>query len=81
VTTKTIRRKVHLDTGNDPDAMSVLTVVGDFSGGDFCFPEYGIGIPIRPGDLLIARTNQEYHCNVGEVTGTRHSVIAYARFN
>jgi hypothetical protein len=62
-----------------------LTSLGDkdnkgkpkFSGGRFCLIEYGLEIPILPGDLFIGQTTREWHYNTTPVEGLKYSVIGY----
>jgi hypothetical protein len=72
---------VHVDRGNG-QGYSVLSGVRgtDFEGGgNFCLIEYGIEIPMEPGDLLIGATMREWHCNLTPVRGTKYSIICYYR--
>ena len=74
-------RNANLDQTN----FACLTSVGklkengepEFSGGSFCLIEYGIRIPINPGDIFIGQTTREWHCNLDPVVGTKYSVICY----
>jgi hypothetical protein len=70
---------LHVDSKNADAGMTVLTTAGDYSGGEFCFPQYGVSIPIQPGDVLIAATHREWHCNFKQVHGMRYSIIGYFR--
>lgn len=70
---------IHVDSKNGGDGMSVLSTAGNYKGGEFMFPQYGVVIPIQPGDVLIAATNREFHCNFKKVEGLRYSIVAYFR--
>jgi hypothetical protein len=74
---------IHKDGGNaraDQTSFTCLTSVGSgFKGGTFCLIEYGIKIPVRPGDILIAQTTREWHYNTTPVEGTKYSVVCYYR--
>jgi hypothetical protein len=48
-----------------------------FSGGRFCLIEYGLEIPILPGDLFIGQTTREWHYNTTPVKGLKYSMIGY----
>ena len=70
---------VHKDAGNGL-SLTVMTTVGkDSSGGPFCVLEYGLKIPVKPGDVLIAATAREWHVNLTPVQGTKYSIIGYYR--
>ena len=81
---------IHKDQGNarkDQNSFTCLTSVGQrkksgeigFSGGAFCLIEYGIKIPVKPGDILIAQTTREWHYNVTPVKGVKYSIVCYYR--
>jgi hypothetical protein len=78
---------VHKDGGNarkDQTSFTCLTTVRDEDfkgGGEFCFPEYGLLIPVKPGDILIGQTTREWHYNISSVQGTKYSMVAYYRRN
>jgi hypothetical protein len=67
----------HHDGNNVPGTLGCLAAVGSYAGGALCFPRLGVSFDLRPGDLLIADTNEEYHGMVGEPFGNRYSVVAY----
>lgn len=71
---------LHVDEGNG-NTLTCLTSVapGEYSGGRFCFVQYGVEIPVKPGDLLIATTPRDWHCNLTPVVGEKYSVIGYFR--
>ena len=48
-----------------------------YTGGTFCLVERGLSLAVTPGDLLIASTYRNHHCNLTPVIGTKYSVIAY----
>ena len=60
---RTFRTGLHKDKG-DYGGVACLSVLehGDYNGGIFMMPAYGIGVDIRGGDVLIADVHQ-YHCN------------------
>ena len=77
---------LHKDGGNarkDQTSFTALTSVGDgeFSGGAFSLIEYGLEIPVKPGDLLLAQTHREWHLNLSPVKGVKYSMVAYFRRN
>jgi hypothetical protein len=83
-TTATLLRScpaaIHKDNNarKDQTSFSCLTTVGrNFKGGSFCFLEYGLRVPVRPGDILIGQTTKEWHCNLTPVEGKKYSIVAY----
>jgi hypothetical protein len=71
--------RAHEDGNNLPGGLACLAAFGDFSGGDLCFPRFGVSCPIEPGDLLICDSSQEQHGNIGPLSGQRISIVAYMR--
>jgi hypothetical protein len=71
---------VHTD-GKNGDNFACMTSIQDptapYSGGAFCFVEYGVQIAVRPGDFLIASTPTDWHANLTRVVGEKYSVVAY----
>jgi hypothetical protein len=72
---------VHRDSGNGNTLACMTSVAGatPYSGGAFCFLEYGVQIAVRPGDVLIATTPRDWHCNLTPVVGEKYSIVAYFR--
>jgi hypothetical protein len=70
---------VHKDSGNGLSLTCMTTVGRESSGGEFCLLEYGLKIPVRPGDVLIAATCREWHVNLTPVKGTKYSIVCYFR--
>ena len=68
----------HCDAKNE-GGLACLMAFGEFSGGDLCLPRLRTAFRLRPGDLLIADNNREYHGNVGAIYGDRISLVAYLR--
>lgn len=76
---------IHRDGGNARNtdlSLTCLTTVGnegEYSGGEFCVIEFGVKIPVGPGDVLIAASAREWHCNLTPVQGTKYSIVCYYR--
>jgi hypothetical protein len=67
----------HQDGNNIKGTLGCLTAVGGYTGGALCFPRLGVSFDLRPGDLLIADTNEEYHGTCSSIFGERYSIVAY----
>jgi hypothetical protein len=82
---KSCPSSIHQDSGNarpEQTSFTCLTSIGPpegFTGGTFCFIEYGYKVPVQPGDVLIAQTTREWHCNIGKVEGVKYSIVCYYR--
>lgn len=89
-TTVTLNRDfqttIHVDKGDDADGFGNLAVIetGNYEGGHTCFPEYGIGVDVRTGDLLFMNSHIP-HGNTAIVKKTpdasRLSIVCYLRPN
>lgn len=77
---------VHTDKGDDPDGFGNLSVIehGKYSGGETCFPQYGIGVDVRTGDVLFMDVHQP-HGNLPVILETkdakRLSIVCYLRLS
>jgi hypothetical protein len=74
---------LHKDKGDDDQGFGNLAVIekGKYTGGETCFPQYGIGVDVREGDLLLMDVHQ-YHANLPmkfEEGAERMSVVCYLR--
>ena len=56
---------IHKDTGDDEEGFGNLVVIenGNYTGGETCFPQYGIGVDVRTGDVLFMNVH-EWHGNL-----------------
>jgi hypothetical protein len=77
---------IHKDKGDDPDGFGNLAVIerGVYSGGETCFPQYGIGVNVRTCDILFMNVH-EWHGNLKIFFKTkdaiRLSIVCYLRIN
>jgi 2-oxoglutarate-Fe(II)-dependent dioxygenase family protein len=68
----------HVD-GRNSVGPACLTAFGQWTGAELCFPRLRVAFQLQPGDVLMADTVNEQHGNVGLLSGTRISVVAYLR--
>jgi len=77
---------IHKDTGDDAEGFGNLVVIenGEYQGGETCFPQYGIGVNVRSGDVLFMDVHQ-WHGNLPlrnqEPGSIRLSLVCYLRTN
>lgn len=77
---------VHTDKGDDIEGFGNLAVIehGEYEGGETCFPQYGIGVDVRTGDVLYMDVHQP-HGNLPIKLLTkdakRLSIVCYLRKN
>jgi hypothetical protein len=75
---------VHTDKGDDIEGFGNLAVIekGKYKGGETCFPQYGIGVNVRSGDILFMDVHQP-HANLPIILETpdaqRLSIVCYLR--
>jgi hypothetical protein len=75
---------VHTDKGDELDGFGNLVVIehGKYKGGETCYPQYGIGVDVRNGDILYMDVHQP-HGNLPIELETkdaiRMSVVCYLR--
>jgi hypothetical protein len=77
---------VHTDKGDDIEGFGNLSVIekGKYTGGETCFPQFGIGVNVRSGDVLFMDVH-EAHGNLPIITenddAKRLSIVCYLRKN
>jgi hypothetical protein len=56
---------IHRDRKDDPEGFGNLTVIekGEYAGGEICFPQFGVGVDVRHGDILYMDVHQ-WHGNM-----------------
>jgi hypothetical protein len=56
---------IHTDKGDDNEGFGNLAVIerGEYKGGETCFPQYGVGVDVRTGDVLYMDVHQP-HANL-----------------
>lgn len=79
-----LQTTVHVDRGDDDDGFGNLVVIenGKYSGGETCYPQYGIGVDVRTRDILFMNVH-EAHGNLPivleEPDAKRLSIVCYLR--
>jgi hypothetical protein len=77
---------IHTDKGDDEEGFGNLAVIekGHYDGGETCFPQYGIGVDVRTGDMLFMDVH-EPHANLpikpADKESYRLSIVCYLRKN
>jgi hypothetical protein len=79
---------IHTDKGDDEEGFGNLAVIEKgpgYKGGETCFPQYGIGVDVRTGDILFMDVHQPHanlpiHLNDKEES-KRLSIVCYLRKN
>lgn len=89
-TTVTVNRNhithIHVDEGDFKGGSGAMLIAGEggFRGCELCFPRYGVGVELAPGDVIVCDVH-EWHGNLPLVhaedasISQRLSLVAYAR--
>jgi hypothetical protein len=77
---------IHCDKGDDIEGFGNLAVIehGAYTGGETCFPQYGVGVNVRNGDALFMDVHQPHGnlpINKKTEDTTRLSIVCYLRKN
>jgi len=78
------RTSIHTDKGDDCEGFGNLAVIenGEYGGAETCFPQYGIGVDVRTGDMLFMDVH-ELHGNLEmkpiDKDARRLSIVCYLR--
>jgi hypothetical protein len=65
---------IHIDWNDSENSVTWVWAVGDWCGGEFCAPQLGIKVPIRPGQLFAVMARVIAHCSA-PVTGGRRVIF------
>ena len=76
---------LHYDKGDDVEGFGNLSVIerGEYSGGETCLVQYGVGVNVRGGDILLMNVHK-LHGNLPiyfETDAIRMSIVCYLRIN
>jgi hypothetical protein len=75
---------IHTDRGDDAEGFGNLVVIerGKYTGAETCFPQYGVGVNVRTGDVLFMDVH-EWHGNLPihleNKDAVRLSIVCYLR--
>jgi hypothetical protein len=77
---------IHKDKGDLAEGFGNLVVIedGKYTGAETCFPQYGVGVNVKTGDVLLMDVHQ-WHGNLPMKKETadakRLSIVCYLRYN
>jgi hypothetical protein len=75
---------IHTDRGDDAEGFGNLVVIerGKYTGAETCFPQYGVGVNVRTGDVLFMDVH-EWHgtlpIHLENKDAVRLSIVCYLR--
>lgn len=67
----------HWDEHDDPNSLCCLVALGDFEGGELCFPELEVIIQLKPNYVVAFSSRLLLHGNLPITRGIRHSVVYF----
>nr|CAG8625078.1 2038_t:CDS:2 [Entrophospora candida] len=67
----------HWDANDVKNGFCCLVALGDFEGGELCFPQLKIVVVLQPGQLVAFSSRLLLHGNFPITRGIRHSVVYY----
>ena len=67
----------HWDEHDEPNSLCCLVALGDFDGGQLCFPQLQIVIPLRPGQIVAFSSRFLMHGNFPVTRGIRYSIVYF----
>ena len=67
----------HWDEHDEPNSLCCLVALGDFNGGQLCFSQLQIVIPLRPGQIVAFSSCFLMHGNFPVTQGIRHSIVYF----
>jgi len=67
----------HLDSYDEANSLCVLVALGDFEGGELCFPQLKIAIQLKPGQVVAFSSKLLLHGNCIVTKGIRYSIVYY----
>lgn len=79
------RTTIHRDKGDDEEGFGNLIVFekqGKYTGGETCFPQYGLGVDVREGDFLLMDVHEPHgNLPIKKLTkdAERMSIVCYLR--
>ena len=79
------RTSIHKDKGDDMEGFGNLAVIerGAYDGAETCFPQFGIGVDVRTGDIIFMDVH-EWHGNLPmkpvDKDAKRLSIVCYLRY-
>jgi hypothetical protein len=67
----------HWDEHDEPNSLCCLVALGEFEGGELCFPQLQIVVPLRVGQVVAFSSRLLLHGNFPLTKGIRHSIVYF----
>lgn len=67
----------HWDDNDDPNGLCFVVALGDFEGGELCFPQLEIIVELKSGQVVAFPSKLLLHGNLAITRGIRFSIVSY----
>jgi hypothetical protein len=67
----------HWDGNDEPNGLCFLVALGDFEGGELCFPQLEIVVKLKPGQVVAFPSYLLLHGNLTITKGIRFSIVYF----
>ncbi|RHZ51912.1 hypothetical protein Glove_468g9 [Diversispora epigaea] len=67
----------HWDEHDNPNCLCILIALSNFDGGELCFPQLKIIIPLRPNQIVAFSSRLLLHGNLPVKRGIHHSIVYF----
>jgi hypothetical protein len=67
----------HWDEHDEANSLCVLVALGDYEGGELCFPQLQMLVHLQPGQIVAFASRLLLHGNFSVTKGIRHSVVYF----
>ncbi|CAG8581368.1 8539_t:CDS:2 [Paraglomus occultum] len=67
----------HWDENDESNSFCCLVALGDFEGGELCFPQLKIVVPLRPRQIILFSSRLLLHGNFIVTKGIRHGIVYF----
>jgi hypothetical protein len=71
----------HVDYGDCRNGFCMIMAFGNYKGANLKFPELGLKVRMRPGDVIIFKSHLLSHYTTNIVSGRRIALVFYADHN
>lgn len=71
----------HIDKDDCPNTLCTIVALGNYEGGQLCFPHLSRAYALRPGDMITFRSHLLMHHTLDSVVGKRFALVLFAPRN
>jgi hypothetical protein len=67
----------HIDSRDYPRSLSCVTTIGKYTGGELFLHDFGVKVPVQPGDIVFLESATVTHSVLPVLSGNRTSITLY----